>query len=137
MIVTKFRTRPMVTMIFSLHNIKTRSLISYNDTIEKNCKIFICHNIKNPNYIWLNKIKKETEWHIYIPEELVLAEMEEMREKQVIMASSPAKTMLFTYSPFQGSFGLSLFLSPPSSAAVWRSLVVVPPLLPPLSPIYT
>ena len=30
---------------------KTRSLISYNDTKEKNCKIFICHNIKNPNYI--------------------------------------------------------------------------------------
>lgn len=59
MIVTKFQTRPMVTMIFSHHNIKTRSLISYNDTIEKNCKIFICHNIKNPNYIWLNKKKKK------------------------------------------------------------------------------
>lgn len=68
----------------------------------------------------------------------MLALMEEMREKQVIMASSPAKTMLFTYSPFQGSLGLSLlFLSelPSSSAAVWRSLVVVPLLLSPLSPI--
>ena len=53
--------------------------------------------------------------------------MEEMREKQVTMASSPAYTMLFTYSPLHGSFGLLLIFwfsaSPPSD----RSRRVVSP----------
>ncbi|KAG5626831.1 hypothetical protein H5410_012049 [Solanum commersonii] len=50
------------------------------------------------------------------PKERWPAEMEEMREKEVTMASSPAYTMLFTTSPFHGSFGLPFFPFPFSNS---------------------
>lgn len=44
-----------------------------------------------------------------VQEERRPALIEEMREKLVMIASSPAYTTLLAYSPFQGSFGLSSF----------------------------
>ncbi|GER57471.1 evolutionarily conserved C-terminal region 7 [Striga asiatica] len=47
-----------------------------------------------------------------LPEERRPAEIDEMRENDVTMASRPAYTMLFTNSPFHGSFGLRLSFFP-------------------------